>query len=453
MHRKPKLIFSLQTKLFCTFSLLAMLIVGALSYTFFLHMRANHLDELKRNLTLLTLLEAAHLDNFKISNAQDDFNKRELIQQQVSNLAEQSADFSRVYLLLPAKENTFEYLVDSSFTELEVGRQYERAMDLGALEESDAIITSPQDNSVIAIAYAPVKDSEGRIVAVLGIEANGEAVLEGLRHLVMQVLRVAVLTIVVTLLGSWLLAGSFVRRLRHLNIAIGQIAAGKSELSLEMTGKDEVAILAARLAELSISLQSEREEMMLAAIEGLVAALEAKDVYTHGHSSQVSMLSHAIAKELELSDKEQFVIRIAGLLHDIGKIGIPDQILNKETRLDDEERRVIEQHPLIGAKILAEIPALAKITQIVKHHHERWDGSGYPERKTTEEIPLAARIIAVADTYQAMTSDRPYRKGLSIKVAMAELKRCSGSQFDPQIVDAFEKIHRTQNVLVIDVKK
>ena len=210
-----------------------------------------------------------------------------------------------------------------------------------------------------------------------------------------------------------------------------------------MDGRDEIAALAARINQVAESIHSEREKLLLDTIESLVAALEAKDPYTFGHSSQVSSLTVAMSHQLNVKEADIFQFRIAALLHDIGKIGVPDQILNKPGFLDIDERKSIEQHPVIGAKILAGIPALSQVTEIVRHHHARWDGSGYPEPLAGNEIPLGARIIAVADSFQAITSDRTYRAGMPTTVALTELKRCAGSQFDPDVVAAFAAISET----------
>jgi len=160
------------------------------------------------------------------------------------------------------------------------------------------------------------------------------------------------------------------------------------------------------------------------------------------HVSNVGRLAAAVAHQLCLSDDEVTLTRIAAELHDIGKTAIPDAILNKPGPLDEEEWAFIRRHTLIGERILAAAPALARIAPIVRATHERVDGTGYPDRLGQDEIPLTARIVAVVDAYDAMTSDRPYRQPLTSDQAIAELLRCAGSQFDPIVVDAFITVHR-----------
>lgn len=181
------------------------------------------------------------------------------------------------------------------------------------------------------------------------------------------------------------------------------------------------------------------QKVYLATIEVLATAIDAKDPYTQGHSRRVTQYSMAIAEELNMGSKEIDAVRYAGLLHDVGKIGINDSIIRKPARLTDEEYAIIKKHPEIGAKILRPVDFLADKVPGVKHHHEYYDGRGYPDHLKGEEIPLIARIICVADAFDAMTTNRPYRKGLSLNTAVAELNKFSGKQFDPACVDAFLK--------------
>jgi len=175
-------------------------------------------------------------------------------------------------------------------------------------------------------------------------------------------------------------------------------------------------------------------------IKVLAMALDARDNYTHNHSQEVMEYSVAIAREMGLSVREIEIIRDAGALHDIGKIGIPDAVLLKPGRLTDAEYEQIKKHPEIGKNILEPVKCLADKIPLIYHHHERIDGAGYPVGLVGEDIPLGARILAVADSYQAMTSDRPYRKALSMQVAISELEKFKNRQFDSKIVDVFLRI-------------
>ncbi|MFC2171751.1 HD domain-containing phosphohydrolase [Acidobacteriota bacterium] len=172
---------------------------------------------------------------------------------------------------------------------------------------------------------------------------------------------------------------------------------------------------------------------------GFVKALEAKDRYTRGHSEQVALFSRLIADGMGLSKEEADLIIRAGYMHDIGKIGVEHSVLNKPGKLSDEEYEQVKRHPVIGKDIIENIDTLRELIPIVLHHHERFDGKGYPGGKKGDDIPLGARILAVADTYHAMTSDRAYRIALSHEEALQELRDNAGTQFDPRVVKIFVK--------------
>ena len=175
----------------------------------------------------------------------------------------------------------------------------------------------------------------------------------------------------------------------------------------------------------------------LSAITALAYALEAKDKYTSGHSQRVADIAVAIARVMNLPQEFIDKVRLAGLLHDIGKIGVMESILNKPGRLTDEESQHIQKHSETGEHILVPIADNEGILRLVRSHHERYNGVGYPDGLKDTEIELGAKILAVADAYEAMTSERPYRKAMSGEVAYAEIERSKGTQFDPEVVDAF----------------
>jgi len=174
-------------------------------------------------------------------------------------------------------------------------------------------------------------------------------------------------------------------------------------------------------------------EMVMA----LSGALDARDKYTAGHSRRVMEYAVGIAKHLKLPEKDIYGLKISALLHDIGKIGVSDIVLHKESRLSDKEFAIIKKHPETGANILKTIGAFKDLVPIVYHHHERFDGMGYPHGIYGEQIPLYARIIAIADSFDAMTSTRPYRKALHIETALIEIELNGGKQFDPSISNIF----------------
>lgn len=215
----------------------------------------------------------------------------------------------------------------------------------------------------------------------------------------------------------------------------------EEDLSLFISLSDQVAI-----ALDNARLYQELEEMFFQTAESLADAIEKRDPYTGGHTQRVTQYSLTIAKHLHLKPAEMKWLKISAVLHDIGKIGIDDQILRKPDRLDPDEYNAIKRHADMGAEIIDHIKQLKNIIPGIKYHHEQLDGTGYPEGLKGEKIPIIAKIVAVADTYDAMTTDRPYRKGLSKEVAVKELRRCSGTQFDQGVVEAFLQAYEAGEV-------
>lgn len=194
-----------------------------------------------------------------------------------------------------------------------------------------------------------------------------------------------------------------------------------------------------RLVDENSTLKMEQKKICEMAARTILHALDCKDHYTFGHSMRVAYFSLTLGKEIGLSDEELYDLELAALFHDIGKIGVPDAVLLKPSRLTEEEFQQMKSHPEKSFEILEGFTHFDKVAKWAKHHHERWDGRGYPDGLKEEEIPLYSRIILIADTFDAMTSSRPYRKGLEYSVAYAELEEFAGSQFDPDLAIAFIK--------------
>lgn len=183
-----------------------------------------------------------------------------------------------------------------------------------------------------------------------------------------------------------------------------------------------------------------RDELHLAAVQAMAASVDKSSIYGRQHAESVARLASSIASSMRLEDDEVHRIRVAGLLHDVGLVSVPEEIINKRDHLTDEEWSRIREHPEIGEAILKHVASLESFLPVVRHHHEHYDGAGYPDGISGGDIPMGARIIAVADAFQAMTADRPYRKAMSVEQAITELQMGSGSQFDPEVVAAFAEI-------------
>jgi len=209
--------------------------------------------------------------------------------------------------------------------------------------------------------------------------------------------------------------------------------------------EDDLTMLSAMALKAGIALDNARlyddmRNLLINTVETLVRAIQARDPYTSGHSVRVTRYALQLGTRLELSTTDRHHLYLAAMLHDIGKIGIPDDLLNRPTRLNEDEIAVVREHVKLGANMLRALGEMHPIVPLILHHHEAWDGSGYPEGLKGKKIPLISRILAVADTFDAMTSDRPYRKALPRDEAIGELKRCRGTSYDPEILDVFLEI-------------
>ena len=219
-----------------------------------------------------------------------------------------------------------------------------------------------------------------------------------------------------------------------------QLAAAEREAA------DSARQLERYAADLRETFKSDRDRSQqltrsyMATVRALSNAVEARDAYTGKHAERVTRFAIEIARELGLPAPDAPEVEFGFLLHDIGKLAIPDSILFKPGPLTTEERALMSSHPIVGAEIMRDIEFLAEASKVVRSHHERWDGNGYPDRLAREEIPLHARVFAVADVFDALTTNRPYRIALSFEQARAMIAEQSGSHFDPRVVDAFGRI-------------
>lgn len=186
----------------------------------------------------------------------------------------------------------------------------------------------------------------------------------------------------------------------------------------------------------------------MATLIDLARAIEARDPYSSGHAARVTTLAEVVAARLGWDEDQAEVLRIGAALHDIGKLAVSERVLRKPGPLDEGEMEEVRAHPVEGARMVGLIGTMRSAVPAVLHHHERWDGGGYPDGLAGIEIPAEARILAVVDAFDAMTSDRPYRPALRTEIAIAELERCSGAQFDPDVVEVFVEAWR-QGALVV----
>jgi HD-GYP domain-containing protein (c-di-GMP phosphodiesterase class II) len=249
------------------------------------------------------------------------------------------------------------------------------------------------------------------------------------------------------IIAAILFASGISRPIRVLAQRTHEIAKGNYHQRVELKTHNEIGELAENFNSMSAAIElavdglrkaaHENNLLFINSVRMLAAAIDAKDPYTRGHSERVARYSMAIGKHLQLPEKEMRDLRISALLHDVGKIGIDDRILRKPGALSDDEFEVMKQHPAKGAAIMGGVAQLIEIVPGMKYHHEKWSGGGYPDNLKEEQIPMQARIIAIADTFDAMTTNRPYQKAMELSYVVEKVKSFAGNRFDPTVVNAF----------------
>jgi putative nucleotidyltransferase with HDIG domain len=314
----------------------------------------------------------------------------------------------------------------------------EAASDLGML--GDAAGRGPQITTLAGEAWAVQPLSRLGDVTFLALASVDAAAATQTTAALRSLGWVALGAVVLAALGSVWLARTLTRPIDHLSKSLSTMtAAGQAHKPVPLSGEsrelDQLTFTFNALMASVSTAEAEAEATYLGAVRALAAALDARDPYTAGHSERVSRFAVAIGEELKLDAEQLETLRLGALLHDIGKIGVPDEILQKPGVLSAAEYESIKTHPVAGARILRSIPFLAHHIPIVELHHERPDGRGYPYGLRGDDIPLAARIVHVADAFDAMTSARAYRSGRIPVEAIAELRKCSGTDFDGQSVE------------------
>jgi len=282
---------------------------------------------------------------------------------------------------------------------------------------------------------------------------------------VSQMIRDTLLWSAAALTGALLLGILFARRLSAPIASLAEstraISEGQYGSKVVVSGTAEIAALSESFNRMSDSIETafeqvrraarENKELFLASIRALAEAIDAKDPYTRGHSERVATYSASVAREMGLAPADVERIRLSALLHDVGKIGVDDRIIRKPTALTEDEFEAMKTHPIKGAAIMSAIPQLSDVIPGMKYHHEKWSGGGYPEGLVGERIPMQARIVSVADTYDAMTTTRPYQKAMELDYVVERIRQFSGVRYDPVVVAAFLRAYEKGNLAPIPV--
>ncbi len=289
---------------------------------------------------------------------------------------------------------------------------------------------------------------------IIGI--NGSVLLGAQQASRRKLLMVFVITLVIGMAGSMIFSSVITRPIKELSSGVEELKGGKRSRPLRVYSEDELGRLTRSFNEMTALITEQQcklsdysrelEASYVSTVKVLAAAIDARDPYTHGHSTRVSLLSLQIARKLGFTKEEMAELEIACLFHDVGKIKTPDTILRKNGPLDPSEHREMMKHTVYGADILSKAPSLHKYILPARHHHERFDGTGYPDGLCGEDIPIFASIISIADAFDAMTSNRPYRSALPAVTALNELAGSSGSQFKPELVKVFLEVAENKNM-------
>jgi len=291
--------------------------------------------------------------------------------------------------------------------------------------------------------YAPIRDAAGTTVGVLGVDILADDVRATQTIVHQRALLVLFLGLLVSVGLSFLISGRVTGPLRTMVEGTRHIGKGDLLFSIDISGDDEIHELARAFNQMTAHLAESRKKMLTyfyRVVQSLVRIIEARDPYTKGHSERVAEYSEMIAREMGFPTDKIELLKKATLIHDIGKLAISEAVLNKKEKLTEKEWEIIRQHPVLGEEMLKPVLFPSEIIEIVRGHHERHDGTGYPDKKDGENISLMAAIVSVADSYDAMTTVRAYRAPLSKDAAIAELIKNKGSQFSPKVVDIFIRI-------------
>ncbi len=295
-------------------------------------------------------------------------------------------------------------------------------------------------------SYATVELDENSLLGVIAIQDEAAA-LASVGEMRTQTLFISLLAATLALLIGFYFAEKLTRPVRELAAGARRIAAGDFSQRVKVLGRTELGELGASFNQMTDQIErfvgdlqrsaDENRELFLGTVKALAAAIDGKDPYTRGHSERVSRFSVAVAQGLDLPESEIEQIRISALLHDVGKIGIDDRVLKKPAALTDEEFEIMKTHPQKGYKIMSQIPAMRDFLPGMYMHHEMINGEGYPQRLKGDEIPMQARVVSVADTFDAMTTERPYQRAMDLEAALTRLKSFVGTRYDARVVAAF----------------
>ncbi|MFH0790686.1 MAG: HD-GYP domain-containing protein [Candidatus Omnitrophota bacterium] len=443
--------------------IISMLFVGALNifliYRFSLNSQFN---DLRNKLQIIAqtsalLVDADMLTRIPLNRAGIDTVEFKTISDKLKKIREINPPIKYIYTLTKTEEEgVWQFIIDVDLFSRSAKRKNQTAYPgdkydasrfpemLKGFERPSADKKLEADEWGVTLSgYAPIRDQNGKSVAVLGVDIMADDVCAIQREVHRRAFLVLTLGIILSILLGLLISRRISNPIRKLVEGTHRIGRGQMGYRIEIKGNDEISGLARSFNRMARTLSRSRERLVsyfYDVVQSLVRILEAKDHYTRGHSERVAGYAEKIAFKMGFSPEKVELLKEITLLHDIGKIGIQEGILNKKEKLTEQDWEEIHKHPVVGEDILKPIFLSEEMLEIVRSHHERYDGKGYPDKIKGKDISTFAAIVSVADAYDAMTSFRAYRPALSKEEAVRELKENKGSQFNSHVVDVFIQI-------------
>jgi putative nucleotidyltransferase with HDIG domain len=422
----------------------------------------SQMDQLRDRLMVIAQLIAKNIDakellEIPLDNAGVDTPQYKKVENELKKIRDVVPSIVFIYIMEKTqKECVFKFIIDlhpnSAKTQpvpAKPGEEYECALYpemLKAFSGPSADREIVKDKwGIFLSGYAPIKDDKGEPVAILGIDMSARDVYEMQKEVKKRALLVLLLGIILSVFLGTFISLRVTRPVKKLVKGTRRISEGDLNYRVNTGGSDEMSELADSFNKMTVKLSDARNELFnyfYRVAQTLVRVLEAKDQYTKGHSDRVADYSEKLAIEMGLPKNRTELLKEAALLHDIGKMGVETSILRKDSSLTAEEGDIIHKHPAIGEDILKPVSLDKDILAVIRGHHERYDGKGYPDHLKGDDINIMAAIVSVADAYDAMTSHRPYMKNMTEDEAIEQLKQNSGTQFNPKVVDAFIKVLR-----------
>lgn len=407
--------------------------------------------------TAVLSVDAVELSNIPLNPGGTDTQSFKNIASQLSKIKQANPVIKYIYIMAKTDQpGIYQFVVDPDALAGKLSKRGEASLpgaryDARLFPEMLKAFDGPSADTRLVIddwgkllsGYAPILDKNNQAVAILGVDIDATDVYLTEKSLFQRGMFILLLGVLFSLILAAVFSMNIISPIKKLIDGTKHIADGDLEHRVKITSQDEIGQLAASFNEMASSLLDARQKLhdyFYRMIQAMVRSLEAKDSYTRGHSDRVSELSYALAMNMGIAADEAELLKKAAQMHDIGKLGVHDDILNKKSGLSQGEWDIVRKHPEVGEEILKPVFLDTKMLSVIRSHHERYDGTGYPDGLKADQISIFAQIVSVADAYDAMASSRSYHAALAKEEALEKIKSGSGTQFSPVVVQALVKL-------------